>query len=233
MLYVYFGSDEIKVREEAFAFLHTLKDGSVEVMHVSNENFEPGILADLLESNSLFGGVKVVVFDTISQNKEMFEELLSYIKEFSASENHFVIIENTLLAGDKKKVAGVADVVHEYTKEKGETFNAFSLSDALLTRDKKKLWLLLQNAWRAQISNEEIVGILFWQLKVLRLAERTKSAGEADLKPFVYDKAKRALSKFKKGELDKLSEDLVVLYHEGHQGVVDMGLSIEKWVLQL
>jgi hypothetical protein len=68
---------------------------------------------------------------------------------------------------------------------------------------------------------------------MLRLAERTKSAEEAGQKPFVYSKAKRALSAFKEGELDSISRDLLSIYHDGHLGKRDIDLALERWVLTL
>lgn len=233
MLHVYFGSDEITIREKAFAQSNALKGDGGEVLVVGSANYEPGILSDLLGSVSLFGGEKVVVFDTLSESKEVFEDCISCVKELGASKNHFILIEGTLLAGDKKKLSGHADTFVELTKEKGETFNAFSLTDAYTARDKKRLWLLLNEAWQYGLSNEEIAGVLFWQIKILRLVARTKSAEEAGQKPFVYDKAKRALQNFKPGELDQMSRDLLAVYHDGHNGKCDMRIALEKWVLQL
>ncbi len=233
MLYVYFGSDVIQVREKAFAFIEKIKGDDAEVLHVSKENYEPGILQDLLQSVSLFGGAQSIVIDTLGEDTEAFTALLDRCEEMQTSANHFVVIEKNLLAPEKKKISAHADEVHEYTKEGEEKFNTFALTDALIARDKKKLWMLLMESWKQNKANEEIVGILFWQIKILRLAERTKSAEEAGQKPFVYQKAKRALSNFKKGELDHMSRDLLSMYHEGHMGKVDMSIALEKWVLQL
>jgi DNA polymerase III delta subunit len=231
MLYVYFGTDVIRVREEAFAYIDSLKKDGAETVHVSADNYTEGIFTDLLESASLFGNIQIIVIDTLSENKEAFATLLERTQEMHANVNQFVVIEKTLLAPEKKKLHAHADEIHECTKEGEEKFNAFSLTDAFVARDRKKLWMLLIEAWRQKISNEEIVGILFWQVKILRLAERTKTAEEAGQKPFVYQKAKRALSSFKKGELDQMSRNLLTMYHEGHMGKCDMNLALEKWVL--
>ena len=37
----------------------------------------------------------------------------------------------------------------------------------------------------------------------------------------------------KEGELDSISKDLLVVYHEGHTGKRDIDLGLEKWVLSV
>jgi hypothetical protein len=82
------------------------------------------------------------------------------------------------------------------------------------------------------LSAEEIIGTLWWQLKTLRLAMLTKSAEEAGVKDFPYNKAKRALKNFKDGEIETLSLRLLNLYHDGHAGKCDIDLALEEWVLR-
>jgi len=102
-----------------------------------------------------------------------------------------------------------------------------------MQQDELLAWILLAKAWRNNLSNEEIIGTLYWQVKMLRLVERTKNAEEAGQKPFVYSKAKRSLRQFTEGELDSLSRDLLSIYHEGHLGRRDMDSALERWVLSL
>lgn len=113
------------------------------------------------------------------------------------------------------------------------SFNTFAMADALARKDKKSLWVLLQNARHHNVSAEEIIGTLFWQLKSLRLAAETSSALEAGMKPFMYTKAKSALGKFAPGELTTLSRTLLSLYHDGHSGKRDIDLALEKFLLTL
>ncbi len=233
MLYVYFGNDAPRVRQKAFSFIHTLTKGEVIATHITHENYEQGMITDFAEGSSLFGGRHVVVIDTVSEDVLVFEQVLELLPLMEDSVNHFVLIEGTLRAPDKKKIHAHTKKVEEITGEAKEKFNAFLLTDAFLRKDKKSLWLLLMEAWSAGVSNEEIIGILFWQVKILRLVEKTESAEEAGQKPFVYSKAKRALSSFKKGELDACSRNLLSIYHDGHQGKVDTSRALEKWTLSI
>lgn len=232
MLTVFFGNDVVKVRDRAFKFLHTATEEDTLVTRVTPETFEVGMLRDLIGGASLFGATQVVVLDTLSEcGAEIFEDVIASLEAMRDSENQFIVIEGTLSSAHKKRVEGKATEAFEISGEKAEKFNTFSMTDALLRRDRKSLWLLLQDAWREGVSNEEIAGILFWQLKVLRLVLKTSSAEESGQKPFVYQKAKRALASFKEGELERLSGDLLAVYHDGHLGKHDFGLALEKWTL--
>jgi hypothetical protein len=93
--------------------------------------------------------------------------------------------------------------------------------------------VLLNQAQAAGSRPEEIIGILWWQLKALRLAKLTRTPDEAGMKDFPYKKAQQALRNFKEGEVDLLSHSLLELYHDAHQGKRDMSLALEEWVLRV
>ena len=233
MLHVYFGNDTTHVRQKAFDFIRTLSGEKTDVTAITAEGYEEGMIIDVAEGVSLFGEGQVFLVDTLSEDQTAFISLQSHVETMQTSSHNFVIIERALTAAEKKVMTKHAATIEEITAEKKERFNAFLLTEALLRKDKKSLWLLLTEAWREGLSNEEIIGILFWQVKIVRLAEKTKSAEEADQKPFVYSKAKRALSMFKKGEANQISRELLALYHEGHAGKVDTSIALEQWVLKL
>ncbi len=233
MLYAFYGTDVVGVRKEAHEFLEKYEEKGITIERITAENYVPGSIEDAAGSSSLFWEEQVVVIDTPSGDKEMFEKVFSILPELKESRNIFVIIEEKLLAPEKKKLQKYAEKSEEQTAAKEERFNVFALTDALLRRDKKSLWILLTEAWRNGLSNEEIIGTLYWQVKILRLAEKTSSAEEAGQKPFVYQKAKRALSKFKEGELTQISRDLLAIYHDGHLGKREADVALEKWVLSL
>jgi len=233
MLYLYYGNDASKVRHKAFQFIETLTQGQFLATHVTKDNYVPGMILDYAEGASLFGNTEVIVIDTVSEDDAVFEQVLEFLPIMADSANHFILVEGVLKAPEKKKIQSHTTSVEEITGEAKDKFNTFLLTDAYLRRDKKSLWLLLMEAWKRGVSNEEIIGILFWQVKILRLVEKTKSADEARQKPFVYDKAKRALAQFKKGEIEEHSRALLSIYHDGHQGKVDTARALEKWTLSI
>lgn len=227
MLYVFFGTDRTAVRDAA----HKVTEPIATPTMIDEGSFEPGMVASAVGAASLFGGTEGFIIDTPSSDESFESEVLGSLADMASSPNVFVIIEGPLLADAKKKYGKYAVTMEEFTAVKAERFNSFALSDALAKKDKKHLWMLLAEARQAGVRSEELVGILWWQLKTMRLAKVTKNASEAGMKDFPYNKAKRALALFKDGEVEQLSRSLLELYHLSHQGKRDMDLALEEWVL--
>jgi DNA polymerase III delta subunit len=233
MLHLYYGNDTTAVRERAFAAADKLAEKeNARITRIEVSDFAPGMLANLLGAASLWGEREIYVLDTPSEDAAFYAEVVSHAAEMGESANQFVIMEAAMLAPERKKFEKHATTVEESKREAAERFDVFRMAEALSKRDKKSLWVLLQEAKRAGLSAEEIIGTLWWQLKSLRLATLTKTADEAGMKSYPYDKAKRALSLFKPGELDVTSANLLRVYHDGHGGVRDIDEGLEEWVLR-
>lgn len=232
MLYVFSGGDVIETRKQAHECIAQCEAEGKTVRAVLPETYEQGVVSSVSQSASLFGGTECVVFDTLGDNVEAFAELVEHVEILKESPHTVVVIEGKLSADDAKTFKQHAETFVETKAKAVEFFNAFSMADALAKKDKKMLWVLLMRAQNAGLSPEEIAGTLFWQLKSIRLSKVTKSASEADMKDFPYNKAKSAGKNFTAEELERLSEELITLYHEGHLGT-DMSLSLEKWVLKI
>lgn len=233
MLHLYYGNDTTTVRERAFAAADKLADKeNARITRIESSEFALGMLANLLGATSLWGEREIYVLDTPSEDAAFYAEVVGHAAEMGESANQFVIMEAALLAPERKKFEKHATNLEESKRDAAERFNVFSMAEALSKRDKKSLWVLLQEAKRAGLFAEEIVGTLWWQLKTLRLAALTKSSEEAGMKEFPYNKAKRALSGFKPGELEATSAHLLRVYHDGHGGVRDIDEGLEEWVLR-
>lgn len=232
MLCVFYGNDAVGVRTRALECFKERGAGG-EVVTLDADTFSLDILEQLLGAVPLFGGTQILCIDTVSESGEAFATVAEYAPALAASHTLCVVIEGSLTAAQKKQFAPHAESMVEVTKKADERFNTFALADAFLRRDKKTLWILLTRALAEGVSSEEIIGTLYWQIKILRLALVTRSAEEAGQKPFVYDKAKRALALFKEGEVRAFSHSLLAVYHEGHRGVRDISQGLEAWVLSL
>lgn len=231
MLHVYYGTDRQAVRDAANFYIdgQLPADGTLTTLDVSS--YEVGQLADALGATSLFGGAEWYLIDSPSDSTDFNAEVSDNLAAIAESHNMFIVLEGALLATAKKSYSTHASVCEEFTAAKAERFNTFGMADALAARDRRKLWVLLQEAKLEGLLAEEIIGVLWWQLKTLRLAELTTSAAEAGIKDFPYNKAKRALAKFQPGEVSSLSHSLLSLYHDGHAGVRDIDTALEYWVL--
>lgn len=230
MLHLYYGTDTIAARTKALTIA-----GAVEatIERFEAENFSAGSLRDATEAVSLFGNTTVYIIDTPSVNEELWQELVDLAEALATSVQLFIVVDNNLTASQLKPLKPHATNIEVFTKEKNTAFNTFALADAFANRDKKSLWILFAEAVRQGQSAEEIIGILWWQIKSMRLAAMTNSATEAGMKDYPYNKAKRALRNFKSGELEKISHQLIKVYHEGHGGEKDIWVGLEEWVLRM
>lgn len=232
MLVVFSGNNTVDTRSQAREYILREEEAGKSVRTVSSDAYQAGELTSAAQGASLFGGVECIVLDTLSEDENAFAELLTSLPLLASSPHSFVVIETKLSAADVKVFEEYAEKMVLSTDTAAARFNAFSLADALASKDKKTLWVLLLRAQSEGLTPEEIIGTLFWQLKSLRLAKITKTAEEADMKDFPYNKAKRAAAKFTTEELQMLSERLLTVYHKGHLGS-DISLTLEKWVLTI
>ncbi len=233
MYQVFFGSDRKSVRDRVTSCVDESMPKDATLTTVSASEYQEGQVLGMLGASSLFGGEEWFLFDTPSDNADFAEAVQRYLADLAESSNTFIILEGVLLAPAKKKYTKFSVKMEEFSLDKKIRFNTFSLAEALANKDKRRLWILLQEARLSGSRDEEIVGILWWQLKSLRLAAITNSASEAGVKDFPYSKSKRALVKFSDKEVDSLSQSLLELYHDGHSGLRNMGGALEQWVLMM
>ncbi|MEK7607692.1 MAG: hypothetical protein AAB484_02085 [Patescibacteria group bacterium] len=238
MFYIIHGTDIEKAREKSHVLFDALKtkkpDASVGTLTAEAVNTDK--LDELTQSQGLFENKQIIFMDRTLENKDVREIILEKIDAIKDSPNIFIFFEGKLTKEVLKKLEKRAEKIQEYVLDEEtpkEASNFFALADAFGARDKKKLWILFCDAIDRDAVPEEIHGILFWQAKSLALAEKISSANEAGLNPFVYGKAKRFLSNWKKGEIDAMLSKLVRMYHRAHMGEVNFEIELEKFALDL
>jgi hypothetical protein len=233
MVEVYFGESVVAVRKKALSVFSAYGEKGFAPKKIDADTYVAGMCTDIAHAVSLFGVASVYLLDTPSSETVFNEEVLDTLAAFAESSDVFIVLEEKLLAPQKKIYQKHAQVCEEIVGDPKKVFNAFALVDSLLAKDKKTLWLQLRDGYANKLSAEEIIGTLWWQLKTLRLASITKNASEAGMKDFPYNKAKRALKNFKDGEIEILSRSLLSVYHDGHGGRRDIDLALEEWILSI
>lgn len=233
MLAVFYGTDRAAARDKAKKFFEDKGAEQGGVSQVTGHEYTKGQLAEMTGALSLFGGTEYFLLDTPSASTELQEDVQENLKELADSANVFVVLEGALLAAPRKKYEKHAEIIEESAADKPERFNVFQMAEALAQKDKRKMWVLLQQVRALGIPDEETIGIMWWQLKALRLANLVDTAEDANMKEYPFKKAKSALRNFKEGEVDDLAQSLLVLYHDDHKGVSDMNVQLEKWVLSI
>lgn len=153
--------------------------------------------------------------------------------EFEPVEVHEEFYEKNLFGETVNVVLNKADDEDLIGPKARADFNIFALTDAIGARKKRDAWVLFQKALASGMVAEEVFYKLVWQMKTMLIAQNTNSVAETDMKPFPYNKAKGFLRNFKKGEIEKLSQDLVLGYHKARRGEGEVSALVEKTLLNL
>lgn len=239
MIYLLHGTDIIKSRKKMRILLDSIltKKPNISFIRIDIENFNESRIEEFVGSRGLFENKYIIVFDNLFKDEDIKETLLKNLKKISESQNIFIFLEEKLNKTQLLKFEKYAEKIQSFRLggevSKSEKFNTFSLADALGTRDKKQLWVLYQKAKLNNVSDEEIHGKLFWQIKSMLLASSASSAEEAELNPFVFRKSRGFLKNYTEKELKKLSFSLTVLYHDTRRGVHEMDNALERFVLEI
>lgn len=234
MIYVFYGTDREGIIKKTDNLLKSLftKNPDLAFEKFDVDNFDLNKLRDLSQSQSLFGNKTAVVLDGILEENEGVYDSLKYLQN---SENIFIIREAKILKAEQKKLAEFTEKIEEIMLKEGkkEIFNTFSFTDAIGERNKKNAWILYEKAILAGLVPEELFWKVVGQIRVMLVAKKTPSAELAGVHPFVYKKAKSFVRNYKEGELEKLSEKLVIGYHRARRGEVEIETLLEKTILTL
>jgi DNA polymerase III delta subunit len=240
MIYLLYGSDSDKARTKLHELVATLIKKKPDASHerLNDETFDASRLEELIGGMGLFSSKAIIEMQNIFRNKDAKEAVLEKIKDIGKSDNIFVFLEGELTKSDLAKFEKNAEKVQvfelkTYGEIKKDEFKIFSLTDAFGKRDRKQLWVLYTKAKMREIAAEEIHGILFWQVKAMLQALQTKTAQEAGLNPFVFQKSQSFLRNFEEDEVKNISSQLVSMYHQARRGITDFDLALEKFILEV
>ncbi len=229
MIYFFYNTEKEKVHSLIQGLLKRKPDAMY--FRFDEDTYDQEFLKGLFESQGLFEEHHIVYLDELYVTGAC-EDLLPQMKE---SSNIFVLYERDLLAKDKKNIEQYTEkVVEGEVKKKIEAKkeNPFALTDALGKRNKKEMWILYNNLLLSGKAPEELHGLILWQGKSMLLAQKTKTATDAGLKPFVYTKAKQYASHYTPDELMHLSEKLVSIAQK-HRSGSEMETMLEEFILSL
>ena len=241
MIYLLYGTDTKKSRKKSRELLDSIfaKKPNVSYIRVDEENFNESAVEELIGGQGLFENKYIVVFDYLFLNKDIKDILLKNIKKISASQNIFIFLEEKLNKIELKKFEKYAEKIQRFENDGGRTsvrkekFNIFALTDALGRRDRKGLWVLYQKAKMNNVSDEEIHGILFWQIKNMLLSSDAEDARDVGLNDFVFRKSLGFIKNYSYDELKKLLSALVSLYHDTRKGIHKMDTALERFILNI
>lgn len=237
MLGLIYGTDasaRVKARDQFVQMLQK-KYSDLNLSTINALEHSSGAIRSLIQASDLFGAHRLVVIHNLSLHEEAETLLNDLPKEASVIKSTTVLsIEEKLTKPVLKKYEKYADsiIICDPKKEPlRDERNPFALSDAVLARDRKKVWQLYREAIDTGAREEEIAGMLFWALKTILLAAKESSAQAAGLHPFVYGKSKRALSKWSEQDVVKSLSSLVATIHDARSQSRDSEVALEQFIL--
>jgi DNA polymerase III delta subunit len=237
MLYIFHGTDTSTSSKKMLATISamTKKKPDASFFRIEDGKLTQDTVNELTQSQGLFEQKYIVEIQYPFEKADTKDVFLKNLKELSESENIFLVLEGKILKADLNKIEKKAEKLFEHNADKAvnkDSFNLFSLADAVGNKDKKNGWVILQNAFKKNISPEEIHGVLWWQVKSI-YSSMVGSASETGMKDFTYNKSKRFAEKYRKDDVEKIMNELIEMSHDAHLGERDFKLSLEKFILSL
>jgi len=230
MLYVYHGSNINKSLEKARTLVNSLrtKRSGATFIEIGGDSWNSSVVEENVGGQGLFSSKYIIFLNRVTENAEAKEDLPDLIQIMNESTNIFILLEGKMNAELKKAVEKYAEKVVEtgevqkpaFGKSVGignsggkEEFNIFALAEALGSRNSLKSWTIYRRAVDSGMEKEAIIGMLFWKIKSMIIASNT--------------------SNYSDKELNILLTDLIKIYHDGHRGLVDSELAVERMMLGL
>ncbi len=240
MLYLFHGTDTQASANKARALVKSLrtKRPDATFAEIDADHWSFSAIQEHAGGQGLFSSKYLILLDRVIENAEAKEQISKLTEMMKESENIFIILEGKLNAELKKSLEKNAEkVVTSDLKEAATNakrdFNIFALGDALGERNSGRAWAIYRQAIDIGLETESILGTLFWQAKSIIVASEAASASASGLSPFVFSKSKKYAGNYSKEELNKLTERMISIYHDGHRGLVNMELAIEQLLLGL
>ncbi len=241
MLYLYHG-DIQQAKDKVRRTIHALtqKNPDALVVRVDAETFVHTSPVELLGSQGLFKSAYIIVVQGVLSegNAETKRACYDAVPHFAESEHVVFMVEAALAAADIKKITphttkSVVCTPRAQQKEASTFFNVFALSDALMVRDKKKLWRTIVSAHQQGIPCEEMHGVLFWAVKNLLIAHSASTATAAGMKAYPFQKARAALKHFSYDELTNMAHTLAQMPQRARGQNIPLHIYVERFALTL
>lgn len=210
MLYVFYGTDTAQAGTKARALVESLRAKRPDAAYekIDGDSWDPSLVQSHLGGQGLFSSKYIVYLDRVTENKTAKDGLVDYIPAMQESANIFIVYEGKLLTELKKVVEKHAEKV-VIVDEKKAANSFFGGGDG------PNIFALADAVGKGD-------AVRSWTL--YRQAVDSGIESEAII-GMLFWKAKTVENKV-------LTNELITLYHDGHRGLVDLELGIEKLVLR-
>lgn len=206
MLYAFFGTDNEIAVDKARGLVNSLRAKRPDAAYekVEADAWSKDLIESHLGGQGLFSSKYIVFLDRVTENSTAKEELPDMIAAMQESTNIFIVLENKPNAELKKALEKHAEKI--VTSDKKEVVDSYGRSGFNIFSLTDAIYTDPMKAWT-----------------IYRRALEEGMEPEAIIGTLFW-KAKTVGDK-------RLAEELIMLYHDGHRGLVDLELGIEKLVL--
>lgn len=213
MLYLFSGTDVEKSRVKFRKLATDLQKKRPEagVFSFDAENFNETAFRELLGAGVLFGSRALVILNRVLDNEEAEAVVTGEVQTMADSENVFLVLEGKLLAPQKKKFEKYATEIFEHnlkeTVVKEKEKPDYRLANAIQVGNRSEAWIL----YREALGKGEVPDQIFWKaIWGAKSKFRPSSAGQV-----------------------VIHRKLVALYHDARRGTRDLGVGLERLLLDL
>ncbi len=230
MLYLVVGKDYNMVKKETSSIVSLFsKKEKPSIEYHTAETITAKDLTYRAEGSSLFGGTTVYVIESLVNQYR--DEVLPVLSKLAQSQNVFIFCEDDVNRETEKEFESNKGTVTVLKADPKEKSNPFLITDALLKKDKKNVWVLYRKEIDAGESAEALLGRFIWAIKTLVLVVKypKESAGSLGIAPFVYSKTKSVSNNWKPGEPEKFYSDMLFGIKPGDE----MEYHLEKLILNM
>lgn len=237
MIYILTGTDQIKRQKEIEKIRKA--EGGESAFLVMTHLFEEGnldVYDELFSMRDLFGKSNFIRIKNWNNDEGLVSKIKEYADFFVKEKNILILETDSFTKTIEKKLQKleprVVTIGDAFVKKESTTL--FALTDACLTRDKKRAWTLFFDAKKRGVSPEEIHGLMWWQYKTLALVYKTpkKEWSSLGVSPFVLKKIESSLLKYKKEDLASIINEFFSLVYSARQRSQDSYNALELFILE-
>ena len=216
MIYLFHGSDAVKVRAKAFAFVRAARTKAPDAPYVRLDASEisASTLAHAVSAQGLFYKKSLVLIDDPFASAESAEVFLENLDLLVESENPIVVLAPKLIATRVKKLESRAEKVFVVDAVKAPNRDGFNsaLVNALGAKDGKVLWKEITKALRKGDAPEAVHGLLHWKAR---------------------DLMQKGSPRWGKNDARTLSRELIELLSDSRGKDLELSLALERFALSL
>lgn len=206
MIYILVGGD---TKNKSFYIKELTKNS--ESFFVREEQMDRALIMSYCYNVNLFNISPSIIMENVLSDDEinLKGDDLNFLKK---SETIFIFKEDKLLktVQDKYRKYAEIKIFEEKKSFIKEKFNVFGITDAYANKDKIGTWSIYNEALKNGVEPEAIVGVLFWKIKTMILANPSIS---------------------NKNELKHRSSEIINLYHKAHKGEIELSIGLEQFIL--